>query len=124
MNKRILLIYFQRKRLIDFELSERNARIFDPCYAATAILSETFEEGNEVLLTKWIAVMKEIMHGYDSVVKMTEKEKEAIPYMILANQLISTAFFEGKDKYEKIYETNKKMTEWIADNLDKMSIND
>ena len=124
MNKRILLIYFQRKRLIDFELSERNARIFDPCYAATAILSETFEEGNEVLLTKWIAVMKEIMHGYDSVVKMTEKEKEAIPYMILANQLISTAFFEGKDKYEKIYETNKKMTEWIAGNLDKMSIND
>lgn len=109
---------------IDFELSERNARIFDPCYAATAILSETFEEGNEVLLTKWIAVMKEIMHGYDSVVKMTEKEKEAIPYMILANQLISTAFFEGKDKYEKIYETNKKMTEWIAGNLDKMSIND
>lgn len=77
-----------------------------------------------MLLTKWIAVMKEIMHGYDSVVKMTEKEKEAIPYMILANQLISTAFFEGKDKYEKIYETNKKMTEWIAGNLDKMSIND
>ena len=107
---------------IDFELSERNARIFDPCYAATAILSETFEEGNEVLLSKWIAVMKEIMYGYDSVVKMTEKEKEAIPYMILANQFVSTAFFAGKDKYEKIYETNKKMTEWIAGNLDKMSM--
>ena len=109
---------------IDFELSERNARIFDPCYAATAILSETFEEGNEALLSKWIAVMKEIMYGYDSVVKMTEKEKEAIPYMILANQFVSTVFFAGKDKYEKLYETNKKMTEWIAGNLDKMSIID
>ena len=107
---------------IDFELSERNARIFDPCYAATAILSETFEEGNEAMLLKWTSVMKEIMYGYDSVVKMTESEKEAIPYMILANQFISTAFFADKDKYEKLYKTNKKMTEWIARNLDKMSI--
>ena len=108
---------------IDFELSERNARIFDPCYAATAILSETFEDNEEMLL-KWTSVMKEIMYGYDSVVKMTESEKEAIPYMILANQFISTAFFAGKDKYEKLYKTNKKMTEWIARNLDKMSIAD
>lgn len=109
---------------IDFELSERNARIFDPCYAATAILSETFEEGNEAMLLKWTSVMKEIMYGYDSVVKMTESEKEAIPYMILANQFISTAFFADKDKYEELYKTNKKMTEWIARNLDKMSIAD
>ena len=108
---------------IDFELSERNARIFDPCYAATAILSETFEDNEEMLL-KWTSVMKEIMYGYDSVVKMTESEKEAIPYMILANQFISTAFFADKDKYEELYKTNKKMTEWIARNLDKMSIAD
>ena len=108
---------------IDFELSERNARIFDPCYAATAILSETFEDNEEMLL-KWTSVMKEIMYGYDSVVKMTEAEKETIPYMILANQFISTAFFADKDKYEELYKTNKKMTEWIARNLDKMSIAD
>lgn len=108
---------------IDFELSESNARIFDPCYAATAILSETFEDNEEMLL-KWTSVMKEIMYGYDSVVKMTESEKEAIPYMILANQFISTAFFADKDKYEELYKTNKKMTEWIARNLDKMSIAD
>ena len=51
---------------IDSELSEENVRIFDLCYAATAILSETFDK----VLT-WVKVMKEIMHGYDSVVKMT-----------------------------------------------------
>ena len=109
---------------VDFELSERNARIFDPCYAATAILSETFEEGNDEMLFKWVSVMKEIMYGYDSVVEMTEPEKKAIPYMILANQFVSTAFFADKDKYEELYKTNKKMTEWITRNLDKMSIAD
>ena len=109
---------------IDFELSERNARIFDPCYAATAILSESFEEGNEEKILKWVNVMKEIMYGYDSVIRMTEQEKEAIPYMILANQFVSTAFFADKDKYEELYRINKKMTEWIVRNLDKMSIAD
>ena len=107
---------------IDFELSEENARIFDPCYAATAILSETFEEGNEDKLLTWVEVMKEIMYGYDSVVKLTDAEKNAIPYMILANQFVSTAFFAGKDKYEELYRTNKAMTEWIGRNMEKLSI--
>ena len=107
---------------IDFELSEKNARIFDPCYAATAILSETFEEGNEEKFFTWINVMKEIMYGYDCVVKMTDAEKEAIPYMILANQFVSTAFFAGKEKFEELYKINKRMTEDIARNLDKMSV--
>ena len=107
---------------IDFELSENNVRVFDPCYAATAILSETFEEGNEEKLLAWTEVMKEIMYGYDSVVKMSDAEKEAIPYVILANQFVSTAFFAGKDKYEELYKTNKAMTEWIGKNMDKMSV--
>ena len=107
---------------IDFELSERNARIFDPCYAATAILSETFEEGNEAKLDKWTGIMKEILQGYDSVVRMTAEEKEAVPYMILTNQLISTAWFADKDRYRDQYETNLSMTRWILRNFDKLKL--
>ena len=66
--------------------------------------------------------MKEIMYGYDSVEKLTDAEKKAIPYMILANQFVSTAFFAGKDKYEELYRTNKAMTEWIGRNMEKLSI--
>ena len=43
---------------IDFDLSEENARICDPCYAATAVLSETYAENNEEKLHKWIAIYK------------------------------------------------------------------
>ena len=105
---------------IDFELSERNARIFDPCYAATAILSETFEEGNEAKLDRWTGIMKEILCGYDSVIRMTAEEREAVPYMILTNQLISTAWFADKDRYREQYETNLSMTRWILRNFDKL----
>lgn len=99
---------------IDFELSERNIRIFDPCYAATAILSESFEAGNDTKLAKWIQIYRNIIYGYDDVVKLTEEERKAIPYVILSNQLLALAWFEGKEKYQELYETNKKMTEWIV----------
>ena len=105
---------------IDFDLSERNVRIYDPCYAATAILSETYEEGNEEKLKKWIAVMKEIAYGYDAVTHLSEEEKEAIPYVILSNQFIATAWFAGKDKFQALFDVNAKMTKWILRNLEQM----
>lgn len=107
---------------IDFDLSERNVRIFDPCYAATAILSETYEDGNEEKMMKWTMVMKEIMYGYDCVVHFSEDEKEAVPYIILANQLLATSWFEGKVKFRELFEVNKKMTSWILNNFDKMKL--
>jgi len=107
---------------IDFELSEQNVRIYDPCYAATAILSETYEEGNEEKLAQWTTVMKEIMYGYDSVVKLTVEEKEAIPYIILSNQFVATAWFAGKEKFQDFYDVNMKMTKWIIRNFDKMRV--
>lgn len=99
---------------IDFELSERNVRIYDPCYAATAILSESFAEGDEQKLMKWLDIYKNIIYGYDAVVSLTEEEKEAVPYIVLSNQLISTAWFSDKEKFKELYEVNKKMTEWIV----------
>lgn len=107
---------------IDFELSERNIRIFDPCYAATAILSETYDAGDESKLLKWIQIYKNIIYGYDDVVKLTDAEKRAIPYVVLSNQLIALAWFEEKEKFQELYETNKKMTGWIINVFDELSI--
>ncbi len=107
---------------IDFELSEKNVRIFDPCYAATAILSESFEEGNEEKLEKWIRIYKNIVCGYDDVVKLTEKEKQALPYVVLSNQLLALAWFAGQEKFAEVYETNRKMTEWLIKVFDELHI--
>ena len=107
---------------IDFELSERNLRIFDPCYAATAILSESFSEGNADKLEQWIEIYQNIIYGYDSVATLSQDERTAIPYVILSNQLLSVAWFSEQDKYQDIFETNKKMTKWIIDNFDKLRV--
>lgn len=106
--------------VLDFEISERNIRIFDPCYAATAILSESFEADNTDKLNQWIAIYKNILYGYDEVVKLSDNEWKAIPYVVITNQLISTAWFAEQEKYREIYETNKKMTEWMLHNFNDM----
>ena len=106
--------------VLDFDLSERNIRIFDPCYAATAILSESFEADNTDKLNQWIMIYKNILYGYDEVVKLSDNEWKAIPYVVITNQLISTAWFSEQEKYRELYETNKKMTEWMLHNFDDM----
>lgn len=107
---------------IDFDLSECSVRIYDPCYAASAILSESFELDNPDKLKKWIEIFREIMYGYDAVAKLTESEKEAIPYVLLANQFIATSWFADKDKYKDIYEVNVSMTEWMIDHFENLKI--
>ena len=107
---------------IDFELSERNVRIFDPCYAATAILSESFAESDTEKLTKWVDIYKNIIYGYDAVVALEDVEKEAIPYIVLSNQLLATAWFADKEKFKELYEINRKMTEWIVSVWNEISI--
>lgn len=101
---------------IDFELAERNVRIYDPCYAATAVLSETFGEDNE----HWLDIYRDIILGYDSVVKLTQQERRAIPYVILANQFVCVAWFSEQDKYREIFEINKKMTQWILARFEEL----
>ena len=113
-----IILYGDNWGVLDFDLSERNIRIFDPCYAATAILSESFEADNTDKLNQWTIIYKNILYGYDEVVKLSDNEWKAIPYVVITNQLISTAWFSEQEKYRELYETNKKMTEWMLHNFD------
>ncbi|MBE6942467.1 MAG: helix-turn-helix domain-containing protein [Ruminococcaceae bacterium] len=101
---------------IDFELAERNARIYDPCYAATAVLSETFGQHND----KWLEIYRDILWGYDSVARLTEEERKAIPFIILANQFVCVAWFAEQDKYAELFEINKRMTAWLIGKFDEL----
>ena len=103
---------------IDFELAERNARIYDPCYAATAVLSETFGDHND----QWLDTYRDIICGYDSVTCLTETERQAIPYIILANQFVCVAWFSEQEKYRDVFETNRKMTLWLVDRFEDLQV--
>lgn len=101
---------------IDFELAERNVRIYDPCYAATAVLSETFGKDPQ----GWLKICRDILLGYDNVVRLTPEERQAVPYVILANQFVCVAWFAGQEKYAELFEINRKMTLWLIEKMEDL----
>ncbi len=99
---------------IDFIISERNVRIFDPCYCATGILSEAGSiDGG---LKKWPEILKGIITGYKHTIKLTEAEIQAIPYIIYSIHLIFIAWLDRRDEFKDIALQNREMLAWLWNN--------
>lgn len=118
----ILLAEGKLSGFIDFELSERNIRVFDPCYAATAILSTSFAEEDTEKNRKWLAIYQNIIDGYDQIAKLSQEEKSALPYVIFSIQLICMAYFSQFDPLSALSQTNHKMFRWLLENKDLLAI--
>lgn len=102
---------------IDFDLSRRFVRIFDPCYTATAVLSETFERDELPWRENWPAFCRALLAGYDSVSPLTEAEWAAVPTMLLGNEVLCLAAFAGSSKYRDVFEVNRRMLPWMVENM-------
>lgn len=105
---------------IDFELSETNLRIYDPCYAAVAILSESFDGNDHAGLSTWLETYRNIVRGYDNAMQLTDKERVALPYVVVAEQMTSTAWFSEQNRYAGLFETNKRITQWLISVFDEL----
>lgn len=77
---------------IDFDLSQRNIRIFDPCYFLLGLLSE--EEKLEITDELWLEWVKKVFAGYGRKIKLTEAEKKAVPYVMECIELLFVSYFE------------------------------
>ena len=103
---------------IDFDLSHRNVRLFDPCYCATGILSEWREV--DAIYEKWPAVLEGILHGYDRIMPLTDAEKKAVYYVILSIQMSSVAYCEPQEALRELAKTNREMLVYIVKNKDRI----
>lgn len=95
----------------DFELSERNVRLWDPCYCATGILSEQRDVKNAY--EKFPEILDAVLHGYDGVNPLTAEEKKAVYYVICSIQMICVAYFESTNEYKDLAKINREMLLYI-----------
>ena len=100
---------------VDFELSRRFLRMFDPCYTATAVLSEAFGRDDLPWQENWPAFVRALLAGYDSVSPLTEAEWAAAPTIMLGNEVLSIAAFVDSSKYRHIFDVNMRMLAWMLD---------
>ena len=76
---------------IDFDLSQKNIRIFDLCYFMLGLLSE--KEKFELTEELWFEFLKNTFHSYESKLKLTETEKKAVPCVMECIELLFVSYF-------------------------------
>ncbi len=78
---------------LDFDLSQKNIRIFDLCYFLAGLLAE---EGDTAFTKEeWLRAVKAALEGYESVSGLTAEEKRAVPWVMEAIEILFAAFFIG-----------------------------
>lgn len=98
---------------IDFDLSERNVRLWDLCYCSTGILCEW--RGVDDIHEKWPDILAGILQGYGSVNPLTNEEKQAVYYVICSIQMICVAYFESVNELKELAKTNREMLHFIVE---------
>ena len=78
---------------IDFDLSQRNIRIFDICYFLAGLLAE--ETDQAFTKEEWIAHVKAVVSGYESIMPLSAQEKNAIPCVMECIEILFIAYFIG-----------------------------
>ncbi len=76
---------------IDFDLSQRNIRIFDICYFLTGLLAE--ETDNAFTKNEWIENVKSVISGYENIINLSIEEKNAIPCVMESIEILFIAYF-------------------------------
>lgn len=110
---------------IDFDLSQKNIRIFDLCYFMNGLLSE--EEALGITEEEWFICITKLFIGYQQLIPLTEEEKCAVPHVMKGIELLFAAWFlEQKDMVcaknaMKIYAFVERNKERIYVNIEKPS---
>ena len=102
---------------IDFDLSQRNIRIFDLCYFLLGLLCE--EETLEITEEKWFQVLKQVFRGYMEVNELFSQELQAVPYVMKSIELLFVAWFWGQ-KDMKCCEDAVKLLGFVDENSEKI----
>lgn len=107
---------------IDFDLSQRNIRIFDLCYFMLGLLSE--EEVLDISEEQWFDILKYFFAGYEQEDELLPEEKQAVPYVMEAIELLFVAWFMGQNDTKcaedamRIYNFVERNTERILKVID------
>lgn len=102
---------------IDFDLSQRNIRIFDLCYFLLGILLE--EDNNRVEKQKWYEIIRQVIGGYDSIAALSNLEKKAVACVMKNIEILFTAYFLGIGD-EKLAKDSADLYAFVKHNEEKI----
>lgn len=99
---------------IDFDLSQRNVRIFDIVYLGCSQLVENYKD--KTRLKQWREIFKGILQGYNELLPLSDDEINAMPFLFVFDEMLFTAFYL-KTSQSEIAKSCLKMTNWLYENI-------
>lgn len=76
---------------IDFDLSQRNIRIFDIGYFLAGLLAK--ESSLDVQKKEWIRIIGSVISGYESLLEISTDEKDALANVMECIEILFAAYF-------------------------------
>ena len=80
---------------IDFDLSQKNIRIFDICYFLLGLLAEKEKFG--ITEEQWFEFVKYVFTGYESKLEISEIEKKSVPCVMECIEMLFISYFNRID---------------------------
>ena len=102
---------------IDFDLSQRNIRVFDLCYFMLGLLSE--EEVLDISEEQWFDILKYFFAGYEQEHKLLPEEKQEVPYVMEAIELLFVAWFMEQND-TKCAEDAMRIYRFVEKNVERI----
>lgn len=79
---------------IDFDLSQRNIRIFDVAYFLLGLLAD--KEFNKLSEQNWLIIVHETIRGYEEYISLQDCEKNAFVTVMKCIELLFVAYFTNE----------------------------
>ena len=75
---------------LDFDLTQRNIRVFDLCYFLAGLLAD---ETGTTLAAPWPEIVRATIAGYERLLPLSPEEKKAIPLVMECIEILFAAYF-------------------------------
>ena len=76
---------------LDFDIAQRNARIFEICYLGASMLVDNYQDAER--FNVWKEIFRGVLDGYQSNSVLNEMEVKSLRMMFVIIEVIFTAFF-------------------------------
>lgn len=109
-------IFYKDNALIgygDFQLTQKDVRIFDLGYLSTSILAGMSEGERD----DWPNIYRCLIEGYNHIQPLTQDETKSMKYVLYSIQMIFIAYFATQENLEDLAIKNYKLLKWLYKTL-------
>ncbi|MDR2547374.1 MAG: phosphotransferase [Lachnospiraceae bacterium] len=99
---------------LDFDMSQRNVRIWDVVYLGCSQLVENYQD--EARLKIWREIFHGILQGYNELSPLNENEIVAIPAMFIFDEVLFASFYTKTGQPETA-KSCMEMANWLYENI-------